>query len=246
MKQNTGPMLGVNIDHIATLRQARAGHYPDPVQAALVIEQSGGDQITLHLRENRRHIQDRDVALIREIVQAPMNLEMATTAEMLAIAKEYRPACCCLVPERPGEVTTEGGLDVVRHFEYLKGYCAELADAGIRVSLFIDAIPAQLEAAAALSVQAVELMTGHYSTAQDPKAQAEECTRIAQGAKLAHSLGLEVDAGHGLNYHNVQAIAALPEVVTLNIGISIVARAVFSGLADAVREMKRLMGEARP
>lgn len=245
MKTHKGPMLGVNIDHIATLRQARAGQYPDPVQAALVVEQSGGDQITLHLRENRRHIQDRDVALIREIVQAPMNLEMATTAEMLAIAKKYRPANCCLVPERPGEITTEGGLDVAGNLEYLKGYCAELTEAGIRVSLFIDANPAQIEAAAALGVQAVELMTGHYSTAQSPKAQAEECTRIAQGAKLAHSLGLEVDAGHGLNYHNVQAIAGLPEVAVLNIGISIVARAVFTGLADAVREMKRLMREAR-
>lgn len=245
MKQHRGPLLGVNIDHIATLRQARVGHYPDPLQAALVVEQSGGDQITLHLREDRRHIQDRDVALIREVVQAPMNLEMATTAEMLAIAKKYRPACCCLVPERPGEVTTEGGLDLVGNLEYLKGYCAELLDAGIRVSLFIDANTAQLEAAAAIGAQAVELHTGHYSTATDTTRAAEELARIAKGARLGHSLGLSIDAGHGLHYHNVQAIAALPEVVTLNIGISIVARAVFSGLGDAVRQMKYLMRDAR-
>lgn len=245
MKTGTGPMLGVNIDHIATLRQARAGRYPDPVQAALVVEQSGGDQITLHLREDRRHIQDRDVALIREMVQAPMNLEMATTPEMLAIAKKYRPACCCLVPERPGEVTTEGGLDVVANLDSLRAYCAELADAGIRVSLFIDARPEQLEAAAAVGAQAVELHTGHYSTAPNAAIRATELARIAEGARLGHSLGLEIDAGHGLDYHNVQAVAALPDIIALNIGISIVARAVFSGLGAAVRDMKYLMRDAR-
>lgn len=241
MNISTGPMLGVNIDHIATLRQARAGHYPDPVQAALVVEQSGGDQITLHLREDRRHIQERDVALIREMVLAPMNLEMAATPEMLAIAKKYRPACCCLVPERSGEVTTEGGLDVVANLSALKDTCAELADAGIRVSLFIDAKPTQLEAAVAAGAQAVELHTGHYSTAPNAAARAAELAKIAQGAKFGHTLGLEIDAGHGLDYHNVQAIAAVPEILVLNIGISIVARAVFSGLGAAVRDMKALM-----
>jgi pyridoxine 5-phosphate synthase len=244
MNHSKRPRLGLNIDHIATLRQARAGHYPEPVQAALVAEQAGVDHITLHLRENRRHIQDRDLALIKEIVQAPMNLEMATTAEMLAIAQKYRPAECCLVPERVGEITTEGGLDVTTQVPYLKDFCAELAEAGILVSLFIDADPKQLEAAAAIGATAVELHTGHYALAQDRKAHRQQLDRLAQSIRLGRSLGLQVHAGHSLDYHNVQAVAALEGISALNIGIAIVARAVFTGLADAVRQMKYLIDNA--
>lgn len=244
MNHRNRPLLGLNIDHIATLRQARAGHYPEPLQAALVAEQSGADHITLHLRENRRHIQDRDLALIREIVQVPMNLEMATTAEMLAIATKYRPAECCLVPERPGEITTEGGLDAAANLSYLKDYCAELGEAGIQVGLFIDADPRQLEAAAALKVPVVELHTGHYATASTPKALKQELDRLIQCIALGRSLGLEIHAGHSLDYHNVQAVAALDGISALNIGIAIVARAIFTGLGEAVREMKRLIHSA--
>lgn len=244
MNHSKRPRLGLNIDHIATLRQARAGRYPEPVQAALVAEQAGADHITLHLRENRRHIQDRDLALIKEMVLAPMNLEMAATTEMLAIAKDYRPQECCLVPERPGEITTEGGLDVTAQVPYLKDFCAELAEAGIMVSLFVDADPRQLEAAAATGAAAVELHTGHYAMARDRKAHQQQLDRLVQSIALGHSLGLQVHAGHSLDYHNVQAIAALEGISALNIGIAIVARAIFTGLADAVRQMKHLMDNA--
>jgi len=228
--------LGVNIDHVATLRQARRAHAPDPVHAALAAEQAGADGITLHLREDRRHIQDRDVRVLRGLLQTRMNLEMAVTDEMLGIAAEVRPADCCLVPEKRSELTTEGGLDVAGQ--------AHLAAAGVRVALFIDPEPAQIEAAAASGAPAVELHTGAYAEATGG-ARATELERLSSGARLAARLGLEVHAGHGLDYHNVQPVAAIPEIVELNIGHAIVARALFTGLAAAVRDMKALMQAAR-
>jgi pyridoxine 5-phosphate synthase len=237
--------LGVNIDHIATLRQARGTRYPEPVQAALVAEQAGADAITVHLREDRRHIQDRDVALLTEVLQTRMNLEMAVTDEMIALAKRYRPSDCCLVPERREELTTEGGLDVAGQRERIRAACAELAEAGIRVSLFIDPEPRQIEAAAAAGAPVIELHTGAFSDAE-PAAAQRELERLQAAAAQARELGLVVNAGHGLHYHNVQEIARIPDVAELNIGHSIIARAVFSGLTGAVTEMKRLILSARP
>jgi len=236
--------LGVNVDHVATLRQARRTIYPDPLFAALIAEQSGADSITMHLREDRRHIQDRDVRMCKEALQTRLNLEMAATEEMLKIATAIKPSDCCLVPERRAEVTTEGGLDVVGQEEALRPFCAKLADVGIRVSLFVDPEFAQLEAARRVGAPVVELHTGAYADARGEK-QAQEFQRIKDAARYAQSLGLTVHAGHGLNYHNVQPIAALPEIVELNIGHAIVARAVIDGMREAVREMKRLMLEAR-
>jgi pyridoxine 5-phosphate synthase len=233
-------LLGVNIDHVATLRQARGTRYPEPIQAALLAEQSGADAITLHLREDRRHIQDRDVDMLIDILQTRMNLEMAATAEMLQIAARIQPADCCLVPERREELTTEGGLDVAGNQDHLEEYCAALAEAGIRVSLFIDADPAQLEAAVAVGAPVVELHTGHYADASGA-AQAGELQRIADAVARGAELGLQVNAGHGLDYHNVRAIAALDGVRELNIGHAIICRALFSGLGEAVAEMKRLI-----
>jgi len=234
--------LGVNIDHVATLRQARRTLYPDPVQAAHAAEQAGADAITLHLREDRRHIQERDVEALRQVLQTRMNLEMAVTDAMVEFAVRIRPEDCCLVPERREELTTEGGLDVVRHRTKIAAACLRMAAAGVRVSLFIDAELAQVEAAAAAGAPLIELHTGPYAAAEDPVA---ELARIELAAQAARELGLHVNAGHGLNYHNVQAVAAIPEIAELNIGHAIVARAVFSGIAEAVREMKRLMTEAR-
>jgi pyridoxine 5-phosphate synthase len=236
--------LGVNIDHVATLRQARGTRYPDPLYAALVAEQSGADSITLHLREDRRHIQDRDVRIFKGALQTRMNLEMAATEEMLRIAAEVKPEDCCLVPEKRNEVTTEGGLDVIGNRAALADACTRLRAAGVRVSLFIDPDPAQLDAAAAIGAPVVELHTGAYADASGGE-QAREFSRLRAAAKHGASLRLTVHAGHGLHYHNVQSIAAIPEIVELNIGHAIVARAVFDGLAKAVREMKRLMVEAR-
>jgi len=236
--------LGVNIDHVATLRQARRARAPDPVQAALAAEQAGADGITLHLREDRRHIQDRDVRALRDLLQTRMNLEMAVTDEMLAIAAEVRPADCCLVPEKRTELTTEGGLDVAGQAERIGAAVASLAGAGIRVALFIDPDATQIEAAAASGAPAVELHTGAYAEATGA-ARATELKRLSSGARLAARLGLEVHAGHGLDYHNVQPVAATPEIVELNIGHAIIARAVFAGLAAAVRDMKALMQAAR-
>ncbi len=237
--------LGVNVDHVATLRQARGTTYPDPLFAALVAEQAGADSITIHLREDRRHIQDRDVRLCKEALQTRLNLEMAATDEMVKIALEVRPSDCCLVPERREEITTEGGLDVVGHERALRPICDRLADAGIRVSLFIDPEPSQLDAARRLGVPVVELHTGAYAEAAGEHRE-HELKRIEQAAKHGQSIGLTVHAGHGLNYHNVQPIAALMPIVELNIGHSIVARAVIDGLRSAVAEMKRLMLESRP
>jgi len=236
--------LGVNIDHVATLRQQRHTRYPEPLQAALVAEQAGADNITLHLREDRRHIQERDVQALAGMLGTRMNLEMAATPAMVAFACQLRPADCCLVPERRAELTTEGGLDVVTAGAALREQCAQLAAAGIRVSLFIDAESAQVDAAAAAQVAAIELHTGLYADSSGA-AQARELERLRQAARLAASRGLTVHAGHGLNYHNVTPVAAIREIVELNIGHAIVARAVFDGLAAAVRDMKALMLAAR-
>ena len=236
--------LGVNIDHVATLRQARRGRYPDPLHAALLAEQAGADSITLHLREDRRHIQDRDVEVMRGALQTRMNLEMAVTDEMIGIALRVRPQDCCLVPEKRTEVTTEGGLDVAGNPARVAAACRALGDGGVRVSLFIDPDPAQIEASRAAGAPVIELHTGAYAEAQGAD-RARELERLRAGARLAASLGLTVNAGHGLHYHNVQPVAAIAEIVELNIGHAIVARAVFDGLARAVREMKDLMLAAR-
>jgi pyridoxine 5-phosphate synthase len=237
--------LGVNIDHVATLRQQRRTRYPEPLQAALLAEQAGADNITLHLREDRRHIRERDVLLLAEAIGTRMNLEMAATAPMLQFACRVRPADCCLVPERRAELTTEGGLDVIGGGTALAQQCAELGVAGIRVALFIDPEPAQIQAAAAAGVPAVELHTGAYAAAVGAAA-GRELQRLQAAARLAASRGLEVHAGHGLNYHNVGPVAAIGEIVELNIGHAIVARALFAGLDRAVRDMKALMLAARP
>lgn len=237
--------LGVNIDHVATLRQARGTRYPDPVQAAIEAEQAGADAITLHLREDRRHIQERDVEMLRGILQTRMNLEMAVTDEMLAIAERIRPHDCCLVPERRQELTTEGGLDVVGQIPRVKEACARLAAAGVRVSLFIDPDPRQIDAAVACGAPVVEFHTGHYAELEGREERAAELARIRDAVHVAHAAGLYVNAGHGLNYHNTAPIAAIPEIRELNIGHAIVARALFTGLQEAVREMKRIMIEAR-
>ncbi len=239
-----GILLGLNIDHIATVRQARGEIYPEPVHAALLAEQHGADSITLHLREDRRHIQDRDVEVLRGLLQTRMNLEMAVTEEMLGIAERIQPQDCCLVPEKREELTTEGGLDVLGQESRMQDACARLREAGVRVSLFIDADPTQVEAAVRVGAPVIEIHTGHYATARGAAQQAE-FARIAHAAAYAASLGLQVNAGHGLHYHNVQPIAAIPVMRELNIGHAIVARALFSGLGAAVREMKQLMLDAR-
>lgn len=237
--------LGVNIDHVATLRQARGTRYPDPVQAALAAEQAGADAITVHLREDRRHIQERDVDLLHAVLQTRMNLEMAVSDDMIAIATRIKPADCCLVPERRAELTTEGGLDVAGQRTRVAAACAQLRAANIRVSLFIDAEAAQIDAAAAAGAPAIEIHTGHYADAPNAQARQVELDRIQRAAAYADSLGLQVNAGHGLHYHNVQPIAAIPAVRELNIGHAIIARAIFTGLTPAVTEMLRLMREAR-
>jgi len=236
--------LGVNIDHVATLRQARRADSPDPLLAALVAEQAGADSITLHLREDRRHIQDRDVEVMREALKTRMNLELAVVPAMLAIACRVRPADACLVPEKREEITTEGGLDVAGQVAPVRDACSQLAESGIRVSLFIDPEPGQVEAAVVAGAPAVELHTGAYAGSVGAR-RASELHRLARAAQHAAACGLVVNAGHGLDYHNVQPVAALPEVAELNIGHAIISRAVFSGLAAAVTEMKRLMREAR-
>ncbi|AKH88280.1 pyridoxine 5'-phosphate synthase [Edwardsiella tarda] len=238
-------LLGVNIDHIATLRNARGTLYPDPLQAAFVAEQAGADGITVHLREDRRHITDRDVRLLRQTIQTRMNLEMAVTDEMLDIACELRPHFCCLVPEKRQEVTTEGGLDVAGQRDKMAAAVARLSAAGIQVSLFIDPDERQIEAAVAVGAPYIEIHTGAYADAENALVQAAELARIAVAARFAAGRGLKVNAGHGLTYHNAQAVAALPEMHELNIGHSIIGRAVIDGLSTAVRDMKQLLLEAR-
>ncbi|MGB0859669.1 MAG: pyridoxine 5'-phosphate synthase [Pseudoalteromonas spongiae] len=238
-------LLGVNVDHIATLRQARGTQFPDPAHAATVAEHAGADGITIHLREDRRHIQDRDVYVMAKTIQTRMNLEMAVTDEMIGIALEVNPEYVCLVPEKREELTTEGGLDVIGNEAKIADAVAKLSAAGIKVSLFVDAIEAQLDACARVKAPFVEIHTGAYADAENDKDRDEELARIAAGCKYAADLGLTVNAGHGLHYHNVKPIAAIPEIYELNIGHAIIARAAIDGLAKAVSDMKRLMLEAR-
>jgi len=243
MKKNI--LLGVNIDHVATIRQARGTRYPDPVYAALMAEQAGADSITLHLREDRRHIQDRDLRAMRGVLQTRMNLEMAVTEEMLSIACDIRPRDICLVPERREELTTEGGLDVIGQQARIAAACQTLAGAGMRVSLFIDPDEDQVEAARAVDAPVIELHTGAYADAEDEDLRQQELDRIRVASELADGIGLQVNAGHGLHYHNVQPVARIPQIRELNIGHAIIARSIFDGLSTAVIEMKRLMIEAR-
>lgn len=234
-------LLGVNIDHIATLRQARGTRYPDPVKAALDAEEAGADGITVHLREDRRHIQDRDVRLLAEVLQTRMNFEMGVTEEMLAFAERIRPAHACFVPETRQELTTEGGLDVLGQEARIQAAVGRLAAQGCEVSLFIDADPRQIEAAARIGAPAIELHTGRYADAQTPAQMAVELARIRDGVACGLAHGLIVNAGHGLHYHNAEAVAAIPGINELNIGHAIVAHALFVGFKAAVAEMKRLI-----
>lgn len=236
--------LGVNIDHVATLRQVRGTPYPRPADAVVIAERAGADSITVHLREDRRHIQDADLPAIAAVMQTHMNLELAVTDEMLGIACGFGPSDCCLVPERREELTTEGGLDVAGQVDRVGEACARLADAGIRVSLFIDPDERQIEAAVSCGAPVVELHTGAYAEAEGEQ-RVIELQRIVAAAALGDRLGLVINAGHGLNYDNVGEVAAIPQIVELNIGHAIVSRAVFDGMATAVSEMKRLMTEAR-
>ena len=237
-------LLGVNIDHVATLRQVRGTTYPVPLQAAKIALAAGADSITVHLREDRRHIQERDVLLLKDILQTRMNLEMAVTDDMLAFAERVCPEDCCLVPERREELTTEGGLDVAGQLPRIRTACDRLQAAGVRVSLFIDADPAQIAAAAESGAPCIEIHTGHFADATDRVQAAAELARIKEAVRQGVASGLTVNAGHGLHYHNVREIAAIPDVRELNIGHAIIARAVFAGLANAVAEMKGLMREA--
>ncbi|TMN86713.1 pyridoxine 5'-phosphate synthase [Pseudoalteromonas phenolica] len=238
-------LLGVNVDHIATLRQARGTSYPDPAHAAAIAEHAGADGITIHLREDRRHIQDRDVYVMAKTIQTRMNLEIALTEEMINIALEVKPAYVCLVPEKREELTTEGGLDVISHQAAITDAVRKLEAAGIKVSLFIDADKAQIDAAKATAAPYIEIHTGAYADAETDKEMTQELERIREGVKYAHSLGIIVNAGHGLHYHNVKPIAEMPEIYELNIGHAIIARAAIDGLEKAVRDMKRIMLEAR-
>ncbi len=238
--------LGVNIDHVATVRQARRSAAPDPLEAALLAEGAGADGITVHLREDRRHIQERDVERLRERIATKLNLEMAVTPEMVAFAVRLRPDDACFVPEKREELTTEGGLDVAGQLKRVQDAVARLHDSGIRVSLFIDPARAQIEAARETGAHAIEIHTGVYCNAAEAAGRAAEQRAIAEAASLARRSGLEVHGGHGLDYQNVMPIAALPEIVELNIGHSIVARAVIVGIGQAVREMKELLQRARP
>lgn len=236
--------LGINVDHVATLRQARGTAYPDPVAAALLAEKAGADSITLHLREDRRHIQDDDLRRLKAAMQTHMNLEMAVTDEMLEIAVSVQPRDCCLVPEKREELTTEGGLDVAGQMEKVASACGKLSAAGIRVSLFIDPDPRQLDAALAVGAPVVELHTGAYADA-GAASRDGELQRIVEAAAYGKRIGLTVHGGHGLNYENVGPVAEIPEIVELNIGHAIVARAVYDGISVAVSEMKRMMAKAR-
>ena len=237
-------LLGINIDHIATLRQARGTKYPDPVYAASIAEQAGADGITVHLREDRRHIIDRDIEILNETLTTRMNLEMAVTEEMIAIAERIKPAHCCLVPEKREELTTEGGLNVLANEKHITAATHRLSNAGVEVSLFIDPDEDQIDAAVRSGAPVIELHTGAYADAETAEQEAFELERIKKAVAYGVSKGITVNAGHGLHYHNVQPIASIPGVHELNIGHTIIARAVFSGLASAVSEMKRLIREA--
>jgi pyridoxine 5-phosphate synthase len=240
--------LGVNIDHVATIRNARGGPHPDPVRAALLVEGAGADGITAHLREDRRHITDNDMLRLKEEIGLPLNFEMAATAEMLKFCTEVRPHACCIVPENRNERTTEGGLDVAGQHNFIAPFVRELKDAGIRVSLFVDPDPEQIEAAQSTGAPVIEIHTGAYYEATlktEPALYKAELEKIRAGAALGEKLGLEIHAGHGLTFLNVQPVAAIPQIVELNIGHFLVGEAVFMGLAESVKEMKRLMQDAR-
>lgn len=237
--------LGVNIDHVATLRNARGVRYPDPVAAASIAERAGADGITIHLREDRRHITDRDVAMLKQTLNVPMNLEMAVTDEMIDIAVKTRPTFSCLVPEKREELTTEGGLDVAGQVENIANATKRLTDAGIQVSLFIDADRKQIDAAKEAGAPIIELHTGQYAEADTEEEQKKELARLMEAAEYAHSIGLQVNAGHGLHYHNTLDVAQIPQMVELNIGHSIIARAVLDGLDKAVRDMREILDKAR-
>ncbi len=248
MSEKPDIRLGVNVDHVATLRNARGGDHPDPVRAARTAISAGADNITAHLREDRRHIRDDDMRRLKEAISVPLNFEMAATAEMLKIACEVRPDACCLVPENRNERTTEGGLDVAGQMAYLKPFVRELAGAGARVSLFVDPDPAQIDAAREAGAAAVEIHTGAYKQAcqaTTPDRIEREFDLIRAAAVHGAGLGLEIHAGHGLDFHNVQPVAAIPEIVELNIGHFIMGEAVFAGLPAVVKEMKQLMRDAR-
>lgn len=234
-------LLGVNIDHIATLRQARGTRYPDPVYAALMVEQAGADSITLHLREDRRHIQERDIYLLKDTMLTRMNLEMAVTDEMIAIAEKLQPEDCCLVPERREELTTEGGLNVIEQEDKITEACGVLTAAGIKVSLFIDADVNQIEAAKRCGAPVIEIHTGHFADALTKGDELKELKKIVEAVEFAYGLGLQVNAGHGLSYQNVKKIAMIPHIKELNIGHAIIADAMFTGLPDAVKRMKQLI-----
>ena len=241
--------LGVNIDHVATIRNARGGRHPDPVRAAVMAAEAGADGITAHLREDRRHISDHDIERLIDEIALPLNLEMAATEEMLAIALRHRPHAACIVPEKREEVTTEGGLDAAGGIDSLQRFAGELGAAGVRVSLFIDPEEAQLEAARKLGAPVVELHTGAYCEAfiEDPHSErtAQELERIKKGAAVAESLGIECHAGHGLTFDSVGPVAAIGSIVELNIGHFLIGEAIFTGLSGAIRQMRRLMDEAR-
>ncbi|MBI1207602.1 MAG: pyridoxine 5'-phosphate synthase [Azospirillum sp.] len=237
--------LGVNIDHVATIRNARGGRHPDPVRAARLAAAAGADGITAHLREDRRHISDGDIERLRGEIDLPLNLEMAATEEMLAIALRHRPHAACIVPEKRAELTTEGGLDVVAGQDHLKPFVVALGAAGIRVSLFVDPSPPQLEAACRLGAPVVELHTGAYCDAPSPSARNAELARLADAAVAAAALGLECHAGHGLSFETVGPVAAIPTVVELNIGHFLIGEAIFGGLDSAVKRMRSQMDLAR-
>jgi pyridoxine 5-phosphate synthase len=244
MSRENPIFLGVNIDHVATLRQARGTSYPRPAEAAYIAERAGANSITVHLREDRRHIQDRDLDEISQVLRTHMNLEMAVTDEMIDVAKRVGPRDVCLVPEKRQELTTEGGLDVAGQVDRIAAACRELGNAGMRVSLFINPDREQLDAAVAAGAPVVELHTGRYAETEG-KEQAAELERIVDAAEYGDGKGLVINAGHGLHYQNVHSIARIPQIVELNIGHAIIARAIFDGLGSAVIEMKRLMNEAR-
>ncbi len=248
MTEKKSLRLGVNIDHVATIRNARGGPHPDPVRAAMLVAAAGADGITAHLREDRRHIRDDDMLRLKEEISLPLNFEMAATAEMLQLCTQVQPHGCCIVPENRNERTTEGGLNVAGQHNFIAPFVRELNDAGIRVSLFVDPEAEQIEAAKSAGAPVIEIHTGAYfeaTAATDPKRIAAEHEKIRAAAMLADKIGLEVHAGHGLTFLNVQPVAAIPEIVELNIGHFLVGEAVFMGLAEAVKEMKRLMQDAR-
>lgn len=238
-------LLGVNVDHVATLRQARGTRFPDPVQAAMIAEEAGADGITIHPREDRRHIQDRDVLLMRQTLNTRMNLEMAVTDAMLAFAENVRPHCVCLVPEKREELTTEGGLDVSGNEDRVARACERLAKIGAEVSLFIDPDPEQIDAAVRCGAPVIELHTGEYAEADTPTEQAHTLKVLKDAVEYARRKGLVVNAGHGLNYHNTLAVAAIPGIHELNIGHAIIARSIFTGLKEAVRDMRAILDQAR-